>query len=665
MAINRLQFRRDSLADFQQAALTPTNGEPQYIVEEKRIRIGDDKGTHVSRQMLTAPNAEGSQFHALWNVRSYGNGKCIDVPVTNGSVAGGDGALEPLYYAASAPLPEGALQDAGTAHITASGDYLPGSTDPALILGFEIGQMEQDNAVVAPRNEPAIFSGATSTPTTLGGINISAATGFVNCLGDYEKPVTWDLDARVCFLGRDAISPFKTSLGAGTQAWTFRDPVDFKEEVLDGAGTSDNANVRVVGRLVIQDPFTAFQNSRSIVSMDWLQNCNGSIAGAPTTDKPGATPARYANAWDRGAIQVSGGSAYEAMGFVPSEDYTVIEGLPGGTVGDLNDKVRRLCNAIMLQGSSQPGQGRFSARWWRPLKTVIDFSFEERVDAFDEPNLWLHLKVGGPMQSNPSVVYDAIEPGLSYDTSGLDVKGVHSAGTLLATPTNAESFQIQYGVRQLRYDQDNTATGNDIGLKGVARSILGNDYACRIPHLWADTNDYHIDPDRNNANSDSAWNAWYYRLPVAKSYTLASGAGNAYSYTDSTKVLSITEASTPTGGWKGVTDAVFAENEEVSFDFDEAGGNRLGNGTVSSTSSGGTLVIENVVWSGATDPGADVTNVVRTDAGEVSTLVGNADGEWNCAWRRMAADRRDRMRIHHTTAFFFGGRPGINDYRTV
>jgi hypothetical protein len=43
----------------------------------------------------------------------------------------------------------------------------------------------------------------------------------------------------------------------------------------------------------------------------------------------------------------------------------------------------------------------------------------------------------------------------------------------------------------------------------------------------------------------------------------------------------------------------------------------------------------------------------------------DADGEWNCAWRRLADDRRDRMRIHHSTAYAFGGRVGTNDYRPL
>ena len=48
---------------------------------------------------------------------------------------------------------------------------------------------------------------------------------------------------------------------------------------------------------------------------------------------------------------------------------------------------------------------------------------------------------------------------------------------------------------------------------------------------------------------------------------------------------------------------------------------------------------------------------------EDPAAAGNANGEWNCAWRRLADDRRDRMRIHHSTAYAFGGRPGNNDFR--
>jgi hypothetical protein len=670
MALNRLQIRRDSLTAFQTAALTPLVAEPQYIVEEKRIRIGDSKGTHVSRQQLHTPLIEGSQFHALWNIRSYGTGKCIDVPVVNGAFANGEGALDPQYYVASAPIPNGALAEAGIAYISASGDFLPGSTDPAMVFAFEIGQLEGNKTTLRPRfgiNE-STTSAADNVETA--GIEISAQTGFINCLGDYNKPVVWDLDAKVCFLGRNSISPFKTSLGDNPDpivgspiSWTFRDPADFKNDVATGGDytlVDDNANVRIYGTLTIQDPFEMFQSGGSLVAHDVLTGGNGTAAGSPGKAAPSSRPDRYASAFPRGSRRVYGGISYEAMGLVPADELKTVRDLVDSNVTELADKVDRLIDLITLHGTSKPGEGRFQYRWWRPRKTVVSFSFEEVVPHLLDNDQVLSLKVGGPMQSDTSQTYPDLEAGEGQVRAYV--------APFLRVDAATSNPLHKFGVSNRRYDYQAGAIPNVEGFLATGRKVNGVDYVCRTSHSWNADFKYSSTVGDNNAVSNQDWDAWFYDMPNVLSVSLTEdNAGDDYAWNDTTKLLTIGE-NTETN-WidtaVGAPDSKFKVDEELAFTFlDDT---IAGTGFVDAATDDFDLVLKNVTFT-AGDPngGGNIASTTRsgsTDPGSVSTIAADADGEWNCAWRRLADDKRDRMRIHHTTAFFFGGRPGVNDFR--
>lgn len=668
MALNRLQIRRDSLSAFQTASLTPLVAEPQYIVEEKRVRIGDSKGTHVSRQQLHTPLVEGSQFHALWNIRSYGTGKCIDVPVVNGAFANGEGALNPQYFVASAPIPNGALAEAGIAYVSASGDFLPGSTDPAMIFAFEIGQLEGDKTVLRPRFGINESTQPSTNNVETGGIEISAQTGFVNCLGDYNKPVVWDLDAKICFLGRNSISPFKTSLGdnpapVGSAAidWTFRDPVDFKDDVSTGGDftlVDDNANVRVYGTLTIQDPFEMFQANGSLVAHDLLTGGNGTVAGSPGKAAPSTRPSRYSTAFPRFSRRTVGGKSYEAMGLVPADELNTVRDLVDSNVAELSEKVDRLIDLITLHGMTNPGEGRFQYRWWRPRKTVVDFSFEEVVPHLLDDDQVLSLKVGGPMQSDTSQTYPDLEAGEGQTYS-------YVAPFLRVDAATANPLH-KYGVSNRRYDYQAGAISPNEGFLATGRKVNGVDYVCRTTHTWNADYKYSRQVAANGAVSDQDWNVWYYNMPNVLSVSLTeNNAADDYAWDDTAKLLTIGE-NTEIDWIDGAgTASKFKVDEELAFTFlDDT---IAGTGFVDATTDDFNLVLKNVTFT-AGDPngGGNIASTTRsgsTDPGSVSTIAADADGEWNCAWRRLAADKRDRMRIHHTTAFFFGGRPGVNDFR--
>jgi hypothetical protein len=580
MAINRLQIRRDSLADFQTASSAPLVGEPTLINEESRVRIATPNPTGIGRVQVSLPPTEGSQFFSIWNARSFGDGAAAVVPAF---MAKNDAqqttektpAVEPSLTAFSGPLPNGFGNDAGTVFIQASGDFLAGSTDPNMVFGFMIGDMEETNATFIgpdPGHHAVLTVG--SLRPQLGGagpfLTVGTGSGMPNVLGDYNKPVLWNLDAKMCVMGRSAISPFKSSMTPITvDDDPAVNPLDLASEVAahsdrvmrayDGSfntvvsGDDDNANVRVFGTLTIMDPFVMTGANRSYV------HAPGSLTSTASAEIHArglncdwglfsAGASEYPTSLARGMFVSSNGIAYEALGLVPGENYSSIEAMPDSTVADLAAKVDRLSRAQRLSGMVSPGTGSRWYHWWRPTKTVVEFSFEEYVPNLQDDNLILKLKVGGPLQSDPNITYDAFS--IANNTVYLAPQGM----SYPRIGPYAQSYTAQgAGLFAGRVDQ------GTIGQK-VCRVINGEEYVARVAH----------------------------------------------------KRTTAARFATTTGDFVDRPESADANAIDVYYS-DPAGG-------------------------------------------------GNQDGEWNCYWRRLADDRCDKMRIHHSTAFAFGGRPGSTDF---
>ncbi len=579
MAINRLQIRRDTLLDFQNSATAPVLGEPTLVNEESRIRIAGPNATALGRVPVALPPTEGSQFHALWNVRSFGDGPALVVPAFSGQsetqvVSPETPAVEPVMTAFSAPLPAGFANEAGTVHLQASGDFLCGSLDPNMVFGFMIGDLEETNATLVgpdPGSPLAVTIGGNTKPY-LGGVGpyltVGTAAGMTNVLGDYDKPVLWNLDAKICFLGKESISPFKTSQTvippqtADAVAPATAVPAEHSDRTIRPydasfdtvvAGDDDNANVRVFGTLTIMDPFVMYGGNRAY--MHGAAYTSQAVASSPQATHvlgdwgaySSTTSTEYPSVLPRGKFVSCNGVAYESLGEVPGESYSAIEALPDGSIANLAAKVDRLSRAHRLAGIISPGVGSRWDRWFRPTKTVIEFSFEEYVPHAADPHQFLKLKVGGPLQSDPNATYagwDNNESVTYYSASqGTTWPRLNSTGDYSAAAGGLWPGRLDYVNASLR----------------IARVINGNEYAARFTHL---------------------------RTTAAEFST---------------------------------TNSNFVEQHDSTSDIAKA------------------------YYSDPEDSG-------------------NEDGEWNCYWRRLADDRADKMRIHHSTAFAFGGRPGTNDF---
>lgn len=585
MAINRLQIRRDSRADFQTSASNPNNGEPLYVTDENRIRVGSQNATNLGKVQNSLPITEGIPFHGIWNCRAFGTADAVNVPAFNGAKANGDSTMEPLFTAFSGALPRYFGHDAGVVEVSASGDFLPGSTDPAMLFGFAIGTLEGDSDTLIGANGGYFTSIlGNDNRTGKGYIEVSGGVGMMNALGDYNKPVLWNLDAKICFLGRDSVSSFKTS----QEEMTWNAPADVirqdeytyrKGTDLDTAPVSsddDNANVRVYGTLRVMDPFVMIGNNRKCSVLPGFSAAAYATFHNARTD---AAPAgfdwnvysdanqitvnsadEFPTAAKRGTIVGTGWGSFEAMGRVPGESFADIAGLASGSLAVLNTKLERFMNAVALGNMTAPGIGKHWTRWWRPRETVVDFSVEEYIPNLDNPNLFLKLKVGGPMQSDPAASYPA--------WNNADVSTVYLGSTGLLSPYSPASPYNAIGGFNCDFRWDYVST--DPAGANVCRSIdpggqgTSYDYVCRYPHIHGVYNGTGSQADRiahyiDEIDTQGA-ETWYYENPEA---------------------------------------------------------------------------------------------------------TGNADGEWNCAWRRLSDDRRDHMRIHHSTAFAYGGRPGSNDFRPL
>ncbi len=577
MALNRLQIRRDTLIDFQNSTTAPVLGEPTLVNEESRIRIAGPNATALGRVPVALPATEGSQFHSLWNARSFGDGPALVVPAFSGKTLTQNcspetPAVEPVMTAFSAPLPNGFANDAGTVHLQASGDFLCGSTDPNMVFGFMIGDMEETTAtLVGP--DPGSHLTVQGVKPFLGGtgpyLTVGTGSGMPNVLGDYNKPVLWNLDAKICFLGKQSISPFKTSQSSipeqtaqGTAPATAV-PADHSDRVIRPydsdfsevlVADEDNANIRVFGTLTIMDPFVMYGGNRAYMHAPAAVK-NGVVSVSQATHVlcdwgmfSSSTSTEYPTVLPRGKFVSCNGVAYESMGEVPGEDYSAIEALPDGSLANLASKVDRLSRAHRLAGIVSPGVGSRWERWFRPTKTVLEFSFEEHVPHATNPGQFLKLKVGGPLQSDPDETYelwDNSEAGPYYGPQGTTWPRLGASGDYSA---------LAGGLFPGRLDEITAAANLD-----VCRVINGAEYVPRLSHerstaaQFSTTNDNFVDQHEQASTVDTV----YYSNPQAAS---------------------------------------------------------------------------------------------------------NADGEWNCYWRRLADDRADKMRIHHSTAFAFGGRFGTNDY---
>jgi len=600
MAINRLQIRRDSLEDFAGSVFTPLLAEPTFITNESRIRISRDTINPVGRIPVPLPAAEGSQIHAIWNCRAFGTGNALTVPAMNGSgkYSNGESTIEPLFTAFSGALPRFFGRDAGTVEVTASGDFLPGSTHPAMLFGFAIGDLEGNNEVLIGTQPGTLFKfndgtqGGQYYMAGRGYLEVGPGVGMTEALGDFDRPVLWNLEAKVCFMGRSSISPFKSSLSFrgelgldadgvntnelpdwGPQDAVFRSDADIEDG--DVGADEDNANVRVYGKLTIKDPFVSIDNNRTVFSWSGGKQIGPDASSTNTRtsvlcgidwgpfDNGDELLVRdYPSNLARQSPVAHLGQSFESKGLVPGASWDDM------TSGTAEQKIDATVQALALQSLMEPGRGSDWQRWFRPRETVVNFSMEEYVpDLNTEETQFLKLKVGGPMQSNTEYTY----PDWTEVTSGSQR---FQGSSYTVNPAPAVPFinnlLCTTGDR-VDYLPAGDAYGDDRELSTVCRRIepggLGNtyDYVCRYPHRL-------------------------FPAAATADLRLADIAALAYTYTS---------------------------NSPQRWYY--------------------------------RDPEA----------------AGNEDGEWNCAWRRLADDRRDRMRIHHSTAFAFGGRSGTNDYRPV
>jgi len=572
MAINRLQIRRDSLSDFQNAVASPLPGEPLYITDEYRIRVHDSTRTNAGRIPMQLPPSEGSQFHGIWNAAAYGTGAALTVPAVNGLdhvasdgdtyYANGEGARSPHYTAFSGALPRWFGRDAGIVKVNVSGDFRPGSTDPAMIFAFAFGDLEgtSETVVGAQPFQDLNFGGKHTVGK--GYLEVGSGNGLQNALGDYDRPVLWNLDATIALMGTGSVSPFSSSLAPrgdhdgtadrtniGEEA-TFRDESEMMDT--DNSADPDNANVRIYGTLTVMDPFIStgnnltnfHRNTRLPASV----TSGGAINGCSWRDSVGTI---YPRSLPRHTVVSDGVNSYESLGLTPGLDYA-----------DLTDAAS-IQRHLKLQAVVTPGSGSLWHRWFRPRKTVVDFSMEEYVPQLeDNADVFLKLKVGGPMQSSMEYTYPTWADADQGTTDGYFVGGMPMLVPGVQNPAYAlmAASRVDYLPSSL---QDATTSGLDFTARRITPGGAGDthDYVCRICHDWT------------------------------------------------------TPAATATGRMEDVGDLVNGSGAARAWAYES--------------------------------PNTD------------------ADGEWNCAWRRLADDRRDRMRIHHSTAYAFGGRVGTNDYRPL
>lgn len=343
MSLNKLQIRRDSLADFQAGNVSGVLAEPLFMTDEWRLRFGiTDPGTaHPGVLEPPVPLREGIQAQTLWATGRYGTTPGIQVPAT---IAGAQIAG---YFALSGSIGHYALLDGALARVHAVGDYKAGSADPRMYFAFALGNDTAGPTVIKPKGGAIV--GVTSLPEN--GIEISILTVGENCLG-FPDWITWELDANVAFFGYDGTGQFARS-------------------------GNPNATMRVTGTLRWGPMLTG----------------RGGFSGSPGPIWGGVNDSWQPNRsapYAKGAIVSHHGIPYMSLWNIP------VEPLSGWDTTAFQTAI----------AETEPGAGKFWRHHWLRLDNEIRFCFEEQVD-LRASGKTLSLLVGGPRQTPRATTYPA------------------------------------------------------------------------------------------------------------------------------------------------------------------------------------------------------------------------------------------------------------------
>lgn len=452
MANNRLQLRRGTAAEFAGSGLTTRNGEAILDTDSGRIRIDNQGGGgHLHQVQAPLVQTEGHPFHLLWNVQGYNNEEYLTVPATrrgelsvrsSGTAIGadyvGDAQIpvdSPLtqasIYACTASLPDLALQDACTVHVSANGDFEAGSSSPAMAFAFQLGT--DDDAAgqtrFSPKRESSWLShgldsdGTSILPATIStgpvdtrlpGIYISNDTHGPNVL-QYDGPFQWELDAKVEFLGHRGGGAFPSA----------------------GSGTS---TVRVTGKL--RWGLLSQHNSLSYQGKT-ISGFKNAYAVGSTMSLTGESGNWYPYGWVHG----TGPHAYQAVGPIEvGSSSGVFNTASAVTTGDLMAKYNTLVSRLNTWFQTAPGVGSKWQEYWRMVVNEEHFCFEEEVELKND-NLCLSLMVGGPMQDDLNFLpprWTATPAGLSsilgggHYSIGATAGAGHRQATIVRPETDAE-----------------------------------------------------------------------------------------------------------------------------------------------------------------------------------------------------------------------------------
>ena len=407
MAINRLQFRRDSIADFITANDSTRIGEPVMYTDDGRLRVSKNAGAHMHQMPAPIASGEGIQFHTIWNCSGYNNAPYCLIPATRWSNSGfsGERADTAESYVFSGSIPDRALQDAAVMKVYMAGDFEQGSSSPAMNFRFNFGNDEGTSTDLFPQSggvqRIAKWRDGTTVPqvaTALesSSIEISAHTLGPNVL-HYDEKIRWELEATVHFMGYDNEGEFETSR---------------EDSVSD-----QDANVRITGKvrwgLIGKSCYGNFEHSgfifggfrntaRPTADINNDSYSGGSVRGYPRhyTCNSGGNGYRAVGPFT--AVSSTGGiytAADEAHDINATFSDTEVE----SALDALASKLNKLTDAFEDWGNWAPGTGRIWQEYWQRTHNELDFCFEENVDLRQEGQTF-SVKVGGPLQNDLTVL---------------------------------------------------------------------------------------------------------------------------------------------------------------------------------------------------------------------------------------------------------------------
>lgn len=360
-----LQLRRDALADFHSSNVVPLEGEPIWLSDDQRLKIGvagpNAPVTGVYPQ-VRASMKEDIPYKVLWNIKGTNNANGANIPAVGlGNVANGvPNSRKTVWPVATGNVGDLTLQDTALIKGSMTGSFKTGSAEPSMSFAFGLNASQNTSPALIVTKGGTVhgenYGNATPLSALENNIRVSGLSAGENCL-QYPEEFPWILEWEAHVLGQSSDVPYTTSGGA-------------------------TSNVTIHAKLTYGPALT-----------------RGNSLGHHSTHGPNLFTLNnhwspeYISAGTRQILQnqvvVHHGIPYQAI-----FTHASLDPVSGTYAADY----------LTALSERQPGCGKYSQEYWYKLRHEMNFVFTEDVD-IDIDGLAFTVYAGGAHQTDTDISF--------------------------------------------------------------------------------------------------------------------------------------------------------------------------------------------------------------------------------------------------------------------